>query len=617
MSDIFEITPAAQQQGSYIKVIGVGGAGTNAVNHMYNKGITGVDFIVCNTDKQSLDSSPVEVKVKLGDKDLGAGNDPNVGQQAAIAASDRIKAVLDNNTHMLFIAAGMGGGTGTGASPEIAKIAKEIEIDGGNDEILVVAVVTIPFSFEGRKRREQAKVGIENLKEVVDSIIVVNTDKLKGRGNMLLTNAFALADDVLLTAAKGIAEIMTANAYIHVDFRDVQSVMRNSGVALMGSGVGEGEDRAYEAIKAATESDLLNDNDLKDTKNILLYVSFSSKEDYQLQMDELETITSYIDELTSPDVDKIWGYGYDDSLDGKIAITLVATGFKDKEIYHDPQRYMSDNIERRQNKDLEVKVLPVEQPQNNPQPTKADNQPKAETTPFVQPQVQQKPINLNPQPVTPLFEDFKMVQKEEKSQAQVLVEPKKEVKAEPEIIKIQFGEPIRQESEIKSEPIKENTVSERKEDILAAFARTEEKTQSIEIPETEETVAFEKPTMASLFAPSENKEMDSIFQSPKSEEKSVSAPTLKDTIGGITINTEANKGTFSLKEATESRKDRIRRINELLKAGKADFIESLRPTVDDIDEKLSMVSNPETRMGVSKEGTVTIMESPVIGSGVD
>lgn len=339
MDDILDIQATSEAQSSYIKIIGVGGAGTNAVNHMYNKKITGVDFIVCNTDKQSLDLSPVQHKIQLG-KGLGAGNVPAKAKMAAEAAKDVIKQALLDNTHMLFIAAGMGGGTGTGASPVIASIAKEIELQGDTDEsgekdeILVVAIVTIPFAFEGRKRREQAIAGIEELKQHVDSMIIVNTDRLRERGKMNMRASFALADDILLTAAKGVSEMMTArDSYIHVDFRDVQSVMKNSGVALMGSGEGEGEDRAYKAIDAATTCDLLNNNDLTKTKNVLMYITCSPDPELEINNEEIDIITDYVQSITNSDVDVIWGLGYDDKLEGKIAVTIVATGFESQEIY--------------------------------------------------------------------------------------------------------------------------------------------------------------------------------------------------------------------------------------------------------------------------------------------
>lgn len=339
MDNILDIQASSEPQSSYIKIIGVGGAGTNAVNHMYNNKITGVDFIVCNTDRQSLEHSPVQHKIQLG-KGLGAGNVPSKAKRDAEAARDVIKQALSDNTHMLFIAAGMGGGTGTGASPVIASIAKEIELqgdtyeEGEKDEILVVAIVTIPFAFEGRKRREQAIAGIEELKQYVDSMIIVNTDKLKERGKMNMRASFALADDILLTAAKGVSEMMTAeDSYIHVDFRDVQSVMRNSGVALMGIGEGEGEDRAYKAIEAATTCDLLNNNDLTETKNVLMYIACSSDPELEINNEEIDVITDYVQSITNSDVNVIWGLGYDDKLEGKIAVTIVATGFESREIY--------------------------------------------------------------------------------------------------------------------------------------------------------------------------------------------------------------------------------------------------------------------------------------------
>ena len=588
--DFFDVTP--EEQSSYIKVIGVGGAGTNAVNHMFRQGITGVDFIVCNTDKQSLDASPVNTKIKLGDKDLGAGNDPAVGQKAAIAASDRIKTVLSNNTHMLFIAAGMGGGTGTGASPEIAKIAKEIEVDDGNDEILVVAVVTIPFSFEGKKRREQATLGIENLRKVVDSIIIVNTDKLKGRGTMLMSNAFALADYVLLTAAKGISEIMTANAYIHVDFRDVQSVMQHSGVALMGSGIGEGEDRAYEAIKAATTSDLLNDNDLKQTKNILLYVSFSSDEKFQLQMDELETITNYIEELTSPDVDKIWGYGYDDSLEGKIAITLVATGFESKTIYNPITRKPGVTT----NNNDTIHVFPSTDYQDNSASSRTEHDSK---TP-------EMPHDYLEEKIKNTAEGFNVKTKIEEEQKTISVMDKP--KTEPKIFVL--GDPVPVQAPVQ-QPVTEQH-SKTDAEIIEEFAKTEGKTQSIEVPD--DITVSSRPSMTSFFAPSDNKEMNQIFSHHDTPATASSKPSLKDITQENTVKFEKSPVYDT---SSDAKRERIKKIHDLLNSGNRDIIMNLRPAIDNIDEKLSLASIPDTGMRVSKDGSVSIMESPIIGSGVD
>ena len=336
---------APKENSNYIKVIGVGGGGTNAINHMYNKGIEGVDFIVCNTDQKSLDSSPIQNKIKIGKDGLGAGNCPDKARASAMLAEEEIKQMLSNNTQMLFIAAGMGGGTGTGAAPVIAKFAKEIEFrneegEKVNDEILVVAIVTLPLSFEGKRRKEQAEEGIRNLKEVVDAIIIVNTDKIRERGNIPLPKMFPMADDVLLTAAKGIAELITSNSYVSVDFRDVQSVMSHSGVAIMGTGTayGSGEERALEAIKLAATSDLLNDCEIKGTKNMLLYITTSPEDQYAITMDEYSIIADYLHSQTGNEPDIIWGLKYDESYQDRIDITLVATGFEEKEIYNPYQR---------------------------------------------------------------------------------------------------------------------------------------------------------------------------------------------------------------------------------------------------------------------------------------
>ncbi|MBR5778684.1 MAG: cell division protein FtsZ [Bacteroidales bacterium] len=317
----------------YIKIIGVGGGGNNAANHMYRQGIKGVDFIVCNTDERALMQSPIPKKIKLGKSGLGAGSKPEVAENAAREKAEEIKNIISDNTKMLFITAGMGGGTGTGAAPVIAEIAKQVTIDDDVSKILVVAIVTMPFSFEGAHRKKQAEKGIAELKKHVDSILIINNDKLREFGNMGYRQALAFADDILLVAAKGIAEIITSDAYVRIDFRDVNTVVANSGTALMGIGVAEGEDRAKKAIEAATTSVLLNDNDISGAKNVLLYFSHSSQ--HELSMDEMGEITDYVKGLTNcndEDSNVIWGIGCDDSLGEKLSITLIATGFEAKKI---------------------------------------------------------------------------------------------------------------------------------------------------------------------------------------------------------------------------------------------------------------------------------------------
>lgn len=255
-----------KNQSSIIKVIGVGGGGSNAVNHMFRQGIKGVDFIICNTDAQAMESSPVPVKVQLGEKGLGAGSVPSVGREAAHNKKDEIREILEKNTQMLFITAGMGGGTGTGAAPVIAQVARELGI-------LTVGIVTIPFSFEGKKRRTQADEGILELKKYVDTLVIICNDKLRELcGDLKLSAAFDKADDVLTTAARGIAEIITVTGYINVDFEDVKTVMKESGKAIMGYAQAEGDNRALDAVKGALSSPLLNDNDIEGASNVLLYI---------------------------------------------------------------------------------------------------------------------------------------------------------------------------------------------------------------------------------------------------------------------------------------------------------------------------------------------------------
>ncbi|MCI5056561.1 MAG: cell division protein FtsZ [Flavobacteriales bacterium] len=311
-----------KDQSSIIKVIGVGGGGGNAVNHMFEQGITGVDFIVCNTDHQALDQSPVPVKIQLGaslTEGRGAGSIPEVGRNAAIENIDDLKDILAKNTKMVFITAGMGGGTGTGAAPVIAQASKEMGI-------LTVGIVTIPFTFEGRKRREHAEKGIEELRQNVDTLIIICNDRIREMyGNLSLTNAFSHADNVLATAAKGIAEVITVTGAINVDFEDVRTVMTDSGVAIMGSALAEGENRAIKAVEKALLSPLLNDNNIIGANYVLLNITYGNTE---IQMDEVIDITDYIQGEAGDTADVIWGHGYDESLGDQICVTLIATGFK-------------------------------------------------------------------------------------------------------------------------------------------------------------------------------------------------------------------------------------------------------------------------------------------------
>ncbi|MGZ4044151.1 MAG: cell division protein FtsZ [Bacteroidia bacterium] len=314
-----------QEENSIIKVIGVGGGGSNAVNHMYRLGIKGVDFIICNTDKQALEKSPVPNKIQLGNqltKGLGAGSIPDVGRNAALESIDEIKSYLGEGTQMVFITAGLGGGTGTGAAPVIASIAKELGI-------LTVGIVTIPFTFEGKKRRQQAELGLEEMKKYVDTLLVIGNDKLREiYGNLKMSEAFEHADDVLTGAAKSIAEIISLHMHINVDFNDVKTVMQDSGVAIMGSAVASGEKRAIKAVEQALNSPLLNDNDISGARHVLLNIMSGSDD---IDMDEFGEITDFIQEAAGGTAELITGYGTDPSLGDNVSVTIIATGFKSKQ----------------------------------------------------------------------------------------------------------------------------------------------------------------------------------------------------------------------------------------------------------------------------------------------
>ena len=308
---------------NYIKIIGVGGGGGNAVNYMFNQGIKGVDYIVCNTDKQDLENSPVPNKVQLGlalTKGLGVGAKPAVGEAAALESSKEIEEAIGDDTEMVFITAGMGGGTGTGAAPVIAKIAK----DKG---ILTVAIVTTPFSYEGPVRSRQAKEGIRKLQEAVDSLIIINNNKItEVYGKMKMSESYNKANEILLKGAKGIAELVSANYMVNIDMEDARSVLKDGGTAIMGSATADGEDRAIKAVTAALNSPLLNDNKITGAKKSLLLVVFNAED--EITPEEMETITNYIQEQAGGELDIFIGMGEDDTVPkGAITVTVTATGF--------------------------------------------------------------------------------------------------------------------------------------------------------------------------------------------------------------------------------------------------------------------------------------------------
>ena len=332
-SNIFFDIP--KNKSASIKVIGVGGGGSNAVNYMYEEGISGVDFVICNTDAQALHNSSVPNKIQLGlsiTEGLGAGSNPEIGEQAAIESIDEIKSLLNENTKMVFITAGMGGGTGTGAAPIIASVAKDLGI-------LVVGIVTIPFQFEGKRRTEQAEEGIEKLRKQVDSLIVINNNKLRELyGNLGYKSGFAKADEVLTTASKGIAEVITHHYRQNIDLKDAKTVLSNSGTAIMGSAKASGENRAQEAISQALDSPLLNDNKIIGAKNVLLLIVSGS---HEVTLDEIGVISDYIQSEAGHNANIIMGIGEESNLDDAISVTIVATGFP-----IDDQRYTGKEEEK-------------------------------------------------------------------------------------------------------------------------------------------------------------------------------------------------------------------------------------------------------------------------------
>ncbi|MFL1897083.1 cell division protein FtsZ [Aquimarina sp. 2-A2] len=341
-----------KNQSNVIKVIGVGGGGSNAINHMFQQGIKGVDFVICNTDSQALDNSPIPNKIQLGvslTEGLGAGANPEVGEKAAVESYEEIKRMLDTNTKMIFITAGMGGGTGTGAAPIIAKMARELDI-------LTVGIVTIPFQFEGRMRNEQAQLGVEKLRAQVDSLVVINNNKLREvYGNLGFKAGFSKADEVLATASRGIAEVITHHYTQNIDLRDAKTVLSNSGTAIMGSANASGAKRAHDAIVKALDSPLLNDNKITGAKNVLLLI-VSGKE--EITIDEIGEINDHIQQEAGHGANIIMGVGEDESLEDAISVTVIATGFnveqqdeivntETKKIIHtldDEQRALTQNL---------------------------------------------------------------------------------------------------------------------------------------------------------------------------------------------------------------------------------------------------------------------------------
>lgn len=366
-----------KNQSNVIKVIGVGGGGSNAINHMFNQGIKGVDFVICNTDAQALENSSVPIKIQLGmdlTEGLGAGANPKIGEQSAVESMSDIKSMLTSNTKMIFITAGMGGGTGTGAAPIIARMAKDMDI-------LTVGIVTIPFQFEGKIRNEQALLGVENLRQNVDSLVVINNNKLREvYGNLGFKAGFSKADEVLATAARGIAEVITHHYTQNIDLRDAKTVLSNSGTAIMGSATASGANRANDAITRALDSPLLNDNKIAGAKNVLLLIVSGTEE---ITIDEIGEISDHIQTEAGHSANIIMGVGDDDTLEGSISITVIATGFdaeQQNEITNTETKKIIHTLGDEHKAELEltpnVTASPVELPKETP-PTIEDEKPVA------------------------------------------------------------------------------------------------------------------------------------------------------------------------------------------------------------------------------------------------
>lgn len=354
-----------KERSSIIKVIGVGGGGSNAVNHMYRQGIAGVDFFVCNTDSQALERSPVPNRIQLGTsltEGLGAGSNPDVGKKAALESIEEIIDLLGVNTKMIFVTAGMGGGTGTGAAPIIAKTAKEMGI-------LTVGIVTTPFSFEGPRRTGQASIGVAEMKEAVDALLIISNDKIKEMySNFLFTKAFAQADEVLTIAAKGIAEIITMSGDGNVDFQDVRTAMTDSGKAILGSGVSNGDDRALQASQMAINSPLLDNTQIEGAGWLLINVSWGKDEP---TMEEISTVMDFFQQKAGQNANLKFGWCSNESLEDKISVTIIATGFGERE-----------NTMREENSEVRLPLIEEKEKEEEPQPKAetTENTPKAENT---------------------------------------------------------------------------------------------------------------------------------------------------------------------------------------------------------------------------------------------
>lgn len=505
-----------KEKSSIIKVIGVGGGGSNAVNHMYKQGIKDVDFIVCNTDRQVLDSSPVPLKIQLGatlTEGLGAGSLPEMGMRAALENIEEIKAAL-SKTKMLFITAGMGGGTGTGAAPVIAKIAREMGI-------LTVSICTLPFSWEGKLRRKQAEEGLAELKKYSDSVLVILNDKIREiYHNLKVGEAFAHADNVLSSAAKCIAELINVALTINVDFNDVRRVMENSGVAIMGSAIGSGEGRALKAVTQALNSPLLNDNDIRGARYVLVSITCGAGKD-ELTMDELAEITDYVQEAAGQTAEMIKGYGTNDTLGDKVSVTIIASGFERKSTdiglaTAQPEVKMvhledkaAENISTEAVK--KVNISEMTEPMLKSEVAEAKNTFRETSKAVAEPEAEIKEEDLPPIQLKKVEEE-----RTEPLHIEVKLPPVKEETYGVEI----FGALEEEKEEIKPEALPPIMADE------PVLELTEEKSTKLEtepeLPFAEEVPAItELPPVVEAIEEKKDEEQEFLFEVVKEEEKSI------------------------------------------------------------------------------------------------
>ena len=450
-----------KNQSSIIKVIGVGGGGSNAVNYMHSLGIDGVDFVVCNTDSQALALSPVANKIQLGPhltQGLGAGANPEIGKQSCEESLEDVAKILKVNTRMAFITAGMGGGTGTGGAPVVSKICRDLGI-------LTVGIVTTPFTYEGRKRMKQAQDGIDKMREHVDTILIISNDKLRQQfGNLPFTQAFAKADDILATAAKCITDVITTTGQINVDFADVCTVMKNGGVAILGSASAVGENRATQAVEEALNSPLLNDSDISGAKWLLLNITSAAGE-FEHTMDEAEAIQAYVQQQAGDNCDVILGMGHDPNLKERIAVTVLATGFNHKDIKIDMP------AKNNEPEKIVVKLGDIQSAETRP----AETWPYAKQTSMA-PVLVEAPVAVNPVTESKPFEQQMPLPSDHFLQ---LVEEKKEVVAETAppayTQEARKSDEIPMQIVIKDEPAKEVPMMKIGERILTADEIEEKK----------------------------------------------------------------------------------------------------------------------------------------------